>query len=147
MSHYTDFKLYWEEWGGYPDREYAFGNPSLFWIIAQGEDAVACKVFRTSTGSQTLEDHAEWARIPYELVAPLPALLEEIGVFGALKPLLISNPEGDYRFVRDFTGVIGDRPFHFSLNFCSGPINAEYTPLGKRLNEILYAIKNSSQSS
>lgn len=146
MSHYTDFKLYWEEWGGYPDREYAFGNPSLFWIIARGDAAGACKVFRTATGSMTSEDHAEWARIPYELVAPLPALLEEIGVFDVPKPLVISNPKGFYRCVWDFTGVIGDRPFHFSINFCSGPISEEYTPLGRRLNEILFALRNATKN-
>jgi hypothetical protein len=144
MSHYTDFKLYWEEWGGYPDREYAFGNPSLFWIIAQGESAVACKVFRTPTGSMTSEDHAEWARIPYELFAPLPALLEEINVFENPQPLVLSNPAGIYRCVWDFTGVVGDRPFHFAINFCIGPVSEEWTPLGRRIKEILFALRNAA---
>jgi hypothetical protein len=144
MSHYTDFKLYWEEWGGYPDREQAFGNPRLLWIIAQGEGAASCKVFRTSTGSMTSEDHAQWTRIRYELVAPLPPLLEEIGVFENPQPLVLSNPAGDYRCVWDFTGVIGDRPFHFSTNFCSGPQSEEWTPLGRRLHEILFALRSAA---
>lgn len=149
MSHYTDFKLYWEEWDGYPDREHAFGNPNLFWTIAQGESAVACKVFRTSTGSMTSADHAQWARMPCEIFAPLPALLEEIGVFGVLKPLVQSDPAGEYRCVHDFTGVMGEKPFHFAINYCAPhpELELEWTPLGTRLMEILYAIKNSAPPS
>jgi hypothetical protein len=144
MAHYTDFKLYWEEWGGYPDREHAFGNPRLFWIIAQGESAAACNVFRTSTGSMTSADHAEWARIPYELFTPLPALLEEINVFDNPQTLVLSNPAGDYRCVWDFTGVVGDRPFHFAINFCSGPVSEEWTPLGRQFRENLFALRNAA---
>jgi len=29
MSRFTEFKFYWEDWEGYPDRDYPFGNATL----------------------------------------------------------------------------------------------------------------------
>jgi hypothetical protein len=144
VSQYADFKLYWEEWGGYADRAEPFGNPSLLWILAYGENAMACKVYNTPTGSQTATDHAVWQRIPYANVAELPQLLEEISHLDDLTTLVTpppanAKPEGIYRCVWDLTGAIGNQPFHFSINFCTP--GETWTPLGQRLCNVLVGIK------
>jgi hypothetical protein len=144
MSPYTDFKLYWEEWGGYANRAEPFGNPSLLWLFASGENAAACKVYRTIHGSQDVADHARWQRFSYTDIAALPALLEELGSLEDISTLVVSNPlgaypEGVYRCVWDLTGTIGNCPFHISINYCTpGEI---WTPLGQRLCRVLFDVK------
>jgi hypothetical protein len=151
MSPYTDFKLYWEEWGGYADRAEPFGNPSLLWLLAHGENAMACKVYRTIRGSHDIADHARWQRVPYADIAALPGLLEELGALDALcslqdmSTLVASNPEGEYpegiyRCEWDLTGTIGSRPFHFSVNYCTP--GETWTPLGRRLCNALFGVKS-----
>ena len=82
MAHYTDFKLYWELWGGYPDRDLPFGQPELLWFVAAKNNAARCAVRSDAKGSTELVWHANWQNIPYSLIQPLPALLDEIGAFG-----------------------------------------------------------------
>jgi hypothetical protein len=42
MGRYADFTLYWESWGGYPDREEPFGLPQLTWFVASAGSAARC---------------------------------------------------------------------------------------------------------
>lgn len=142
MSRYTDFKLYVEEWGGYPERDHAFGNPGLFWLIASGDKAARCQVSCIPRGAMGASWEASWTSVPYALVEPIPHLLEEIGAFGDLQPLVVPGGVGDYRLVWDVTGVVGVRPFHFSLD-CIAP-GAKLTELGERLRSAVSAIRNHS---
>jgi hypothetical protein len=140
MSHYTDFKLYWEVWGGYPERTYPFGNPELIWIIASENSAARCQVFSESKGSMTLQWKAEWDKIEYEVVDRLKNVLEDIGAFDNLKPLVANAAEGDYRSVWDLTGVDGDRTFRFSLTWTTP--GEQWTALGERFREIMGLLRN-----
>jgi hypothetical protein len=134
MAHYTDFKLYWEQWGGYPDRAESFGNPSLLWILSQGENVGGCKVYRTTQGSQDVTDHAVWRHLSATDIEALKCLIQQCSTYDG--ELVASNPDGDYRVVWDFTGTIGIEPYHFSINYCSPGEN--WTSPGKRLKDFLY---------
>src|SRR5271154_6634430 len=79
MSRFTDLKLYWEDWGGYPDRDYPFGNPTLMWLIASKQAAARCVVRSEAQGAMTVNWSASWENISPTLVEPLPALLHDIG--------------------------------------------------------------------
>jgi hypothetical protein len=139
MSRFTELKLYWEDWGGYPDRDYPFGNPTLTWLIASKEAAARCVVRSASQGAMDVGWSASWENIPYTLVEPLPALLEEIGAFGAAQPLVEDAPDGDYLSVWDLTGAVGERAFHLSVKFsCPGEI---WSPLGHRLRDALMELR------
>jgi hypothetical protein len=139
MSRFSDFKLYWEDWGGYPDRDYPFGNPTLMWLIASKDAAARCMVRSDAKGAMDVSWSARWESIPYTLVEPLPALLDEIGAFGAAQPLVQDAPDGDYLSVWDLTGVVGERPFHLSVKFsCPGEI---WSPLGHRLRDALMELR------
>jgi hypothetical protein len=138
MSHYTDFKLYWEQWGGYPAEAKSFGNPSLLWILSKGENLGGCKVYRTIQGSQDITDHAVWRQLANVDIEALKCLIQECIRYDG--ELVVSNPDGDYRFVDDITGVIGNQPFHFSINYCCP--GESWTSLGKRLRNILFSMQN-----
>jgi len=139
MSRFTEFRLYWEDWGGYPDRDYPFGNPTLTWLIASKEAAARCVVRPDAKGAMDVSWSASWESIPYTLVEPLPALLEEIGAFGAPQPLVEDAADGDYLSVWDLTGAVGDRAFHLSVKFsCPGEI---WSLLGHRLRDALIELR------
>jgi hypothetical protein len=143
VAHFTDLKLYWEQWGGYPERDHPFGNPDLVWIVATRGAAARCRVVGVPAGAMEIRWEASWSSIPYPLVEPLPNLLEEIGAFGTLKPLVASGASGDYRVVHDITGVLDSRAFHFALNFTT-PGHA-WTPFGERLMRMLEAISGAAR--
>jgi len=139
MSRFTYLKLYWEDWGGYPDRDYPFGNPTLMWLIASKETAARCVVRSDVKGSMDVSWSANWEKIPYILIEPMPALLEDIGAFGAPQPLVEDAPDGDYLSVWDLTGVVGERAFHRTIKFsCPGEI---WSPLGHRLRDSLMELR------
>jgi hypothetical protein len=145
MSHYTEFKLYWEQWGGYPDRTYPFGNPNLVWVIATKDSAARCLVRQESRGAMDVQGKADWERIPYTLVEQLIPLLHEAGVFSAaphigMDALVQPAANGDYLCVEDLTGVLDNRPFHLSLKY-SAP-GGEWSPLGERLRTVLIALRD-----
>jgi hypothetical protein len=138
MAGYTTFTLYWEQWGGYPDRPYPFGNPTLTWVVASPEHAACCAVTSTSRGSTEVSWGAEWRPVARRLIDPLPALLDDVGAFGAPAHLVDDAADGDYRVVWALTGVSGDRPFHLEVAFtCPGE---RWTPLGMRLRDALRAL-------
>ena len=140
MAHYTDFKLYWEDWGGYPDRSCPFGEPTLMWVIATKDRTARCIVDRAHRGAMDVTWNAKWKGIPYSLVEPLPNLLEEAGVFTESKPLVEDAADGDYLAVWDLTGIVRARAFHISLKFtCPGE---RWTPLGQKVEAALYALRS-----
>jgi hypothetical protein len=145
MSHYTDFKLYWEQWGGYPDRSYPFGNPNLVWIVATTDSAARCLVHQESRGAMTVEWKANWEQIPYALVAQLIPLLDEACAFSNTplsdeRALVQPSADGDYLCVEDVTGVLGDRPFHLSIKYLVP--GSVWSPLGERLRSALIAMRD-----
>jgi hypothetical protein len=139
MAHFTDLKLYWEEWGGYPERRYPFGEPTLTWILATRDSAARCLIRAESKGAMDVSWTASWAKLPSHLIEPLPALLEDIGAFDSQKPLVADAPDGAYLTVWDLTGVLLDRPFHLSLKFTRP--GERWTPLGQRLRTALIALR------
>ena len=110
---YTDFKLYWEAWGGYVDRPAPFGLPNLLWVIASGTKAAFCSVNHVI---DALHPHKErgwsavWQDLDPDVFAPLPGLLTEAGAFGDPQPLVADPGDGVYRAVDDLTGVYHGRP-------------------------------------
>jgi hypothetical protein len=139
MAIFTDFKLYWESWGGYPDRSFPFGNPSLFWLLASGTGAARCAVARDSSGPARDHWTARWEQVPWDLAEPLPALLRECGAFGEPAPIVTDAVDGDYRVVWDLTGVSNDEPFHLCVNYILP--GERWTPLGIRLRDALGALQ------
>jgi hypothetical protein len=137
MSRYTDFKLFWETYGGYPDR--AFQSPDLIWIVGSGASAARCKVerVRNHLGPRTFT--AVWETIPYEPVEAFKVMLDEIGAFDQLKPLVTVRDSSPYMTVWDFEGLVGERAFHFSLEWFDALPPS--TPLGQRFFEALYALR------
>src|SRR4030095_10794559 len=81
MAGYTTFTLYWEQWGGYPDRPYPFGNPTLTWVVASPEHAACCAGTSTSRGSTGGSWGAKWRPVARRRIDPLPALLDDVGAF------------------------------------------------------------------
>lgn len=139
MSRFTDFKLYWEDWGGYPDRDYPFGNPTLTWLIASKQSAARCIVRSEAEGAMSVNWHASWENVPLALAEPLPALLQDIGAFGAPQPLVEDPADADYLSVWDLTGAVGTRAFHMSIKFgCPGET---WLPLGRRLRDALMELR------
>ena len=139
MSRFTDLKLYWEDWGGYPDRDYPFGNPTLMWLIASKQSAARCIVRSETAAAMVVNWSASWENIPSALVEPLPALLHDIGAFGTPQPLVEDRPDADYLSVWDLTGAVGDHAFHISIKFgCPGEC---WLPLGRRLRDALMELR------
>ncbi len=138
MPPFTDFKLYWETWGGYADRDAPFGAPGLVWILASRTEAARCSVTASPKSASEVLWSAQWTPVPQALIEPLPPLLEQIGAFGQLQPLVSGSAEGPYFSLWDLTGVLHGRAFHFSLRFtCPGE---QWTPLGRRLADALRAL-------
>jgi len=143
MAHFTEFKLYWEIWGGYPDQDYPFGNPTLVWVIASKDSAVRCLVDGEPRGPMEISWSADWKDIQFSLTEPLPVLLEEAGAFSIPKQLVQGAPDGDYLEVWDLTGIFRDRPFGLSLKF-TWP-GEQWSPLGQRLRSALMALRFPSE--
>ncbi len=135
MGHFTDFKLYWEVWGGYPDRSHPFGNPELLWVIASENSAVRCRVFPEAKGAMTIDWNVKWEKIALDVVGQIKNILEEIGAYDKLQPVVTNTVEGDYLMVWDITGVEGSRAFSISLKWTTP--GEQWTPLGERFREIM----------
>jgi len=139
MAHFTDLKLYWEDWSGYPERSKPFGEPTLTWILATRDAAARCLIRAEAKGAMDVTWKAGWTKLPFRLVEPLPAILEDVGAFGSQKPLIADGPDGAYLTVWDLTGVLLDRSFHLSLTFTRP--GERWTPLGERLRTALIALR------
>jgi hypothetical protein len=139
MAHFTDLKLYWEDWSGYPERSNPFGEPTLTWILATRDAAARCLISAEAKGAMDVTWKAGWTKLPFRLVEPLPALLEDVGAFGSQRPLIADGPDGAYLTVWDLTGVVLDRTFHLSLKFTRP--GERWTPLGERLRTALIALR------
>ncbi len=133
---YATFSLYWERWGGYPDRSYPFGAPSLVRVLASSGGASVTLVDERSSGPDVMTV-ARTSRLPVELVSPLPGLISSaLAVSGAL----IDDPgDGDYQVVDELTGV-GEGAFHLSLAYTT-PSAAVWTPAARELMDALNEIR------
>jgi hypothetical protein len=139
MGRYTEFTLYWETWGGYPDRAEPFGLPQLTWFVASADSAARCVVRSQPEGSMGVTWSAEWQQLPRELLAPVPGLLEEAGAFGEPAPLVVGDAPGDYLVVWELTGALRDRPFRLSVQHKQP--GCQWTPLGQRLSDSLHSLQ------
>jgi hypothetical protein len=139
MGRFTDFRFYWEEYGSYPDRNYPFGLPSLVWIVAK-DKAVRCRVCSESKSASEVLWTAAWKQIPYESVQRLKDILEEVGAFGELQPLVQNRHGGVYLVLWDITAVVGDHTCHFSVEFTTP--GERWTPIGKRFQEVMAALRS-----
>jgi hypothetical protein len=141
MGKFADFQFYWEEYGSYPDRDFPFGLPTLIWLIAK-DNAVRCRVSAESKSAMEVQWSADWKQIPSEIVQRLTDILEEVGAFGELKPLVENSQDGDYLVVWDLTGVFGQRTFHFSVEWtCPGE---RWTLIGERFREVMVALRSAT---
>jgi hypothetical protein len=140
MDRYSDFTLYWEDWGGYADREEPFGLPWLVWVVASADRAARCEVAQRSVSAGEVTWSAGWQRIPRDLVDPLPRLLDEAGAFGNPQPLVDDAAHAPYVSVWQLTGVARGRPFHLRLRFTTP--GERWTPLGRRLADALHALRS-----
>jgi hypothetical protein len=135
MSRYTQFKLYWEDWTGYPDQSHPWAEPTLVWIVATRETASRCLVDRQAKDNKVIWN-ANWQALPYSKVRELVRLLHEVGVFDKPKQLVEDSGDGDYLSVWDLTGVLDDRVFHMSLSFRSP--GHKWNTLGQQLKNALF---------
>lgn len=138
MGRYTEFTLYWEDWGGYPDRKSPFGLPQLTWFVASPDSAARCLVRSESKGSMEIAWNAEWQQLPRELLDPVPGLLEEAGAFGEPVPLVGDVAAGDYLMVWELTGAVRDRPFRLAVERTVP--GSQWTALGQRLADSLHSL-------
>jgi hypothetical protein len=138
MGHYVDVTLYWQRWGGYPDREIPFGPPELWCFVAKEDRAARCLVSPLPDHTPAATPGAGWQQIPPGLLRPVPALLHEAGAFGAPLPLVTGPAVGDYLQVWELTGVVHDRPCHLTVRFTAP--GTRWTPLGQRLADTLRAL-------
>lgn len=134
MGRYTNFSLYWESWGGYADREAAFGFPTLVCVVASAENAAVCTVITDPKRLPDIGWSADWRRVPLEDVAHLRALLEEV----AQAPVVTGAEGGDYLSVENLTGALHGHPFHVTFQYTMA---AELTPLGRRLMTALAELR------
>jgi hypothetical protein len=142
MGRFVDCRLYWEEYGSYPDRDQPFGLPSLVWVIAK-DKAARCRVSAEPKSASEVLWSADWKQVPYATVQGLKDMLEEVGAFGELKPLVENGRGGDYLVVWDITGVVGDRAFHFSVEFTAP--GERWTPIGERFRQVLAALRSAAE--
>jgi len=141
MSRFVDFRFYWEEYGSYPERDSPFGLPRLIWVVAK-DKAVRCQVSANPKTATEVAWSADWKPVPCEAVQRLKDALEETGAFGEVKPLVENGPPGDYLVVWDITGAIGDRAFHFSVEFTTP--GERWTPIGERFQRALAALRSAT---
>lgn len=139
MGRYTEFTLYWESWGGYPDRAEPFGLPQLTWFVASAGNAARCVVRSQPEGPTRVTWSAQWEPLPRELLDPVPGLLEEAGAFGEPAPLVRDNAAGDYLVVWELSGVLRDRPFRLTVQHKQP--GCRWTPIGQRLSDSLRALQ------
>jgi hypothetical protein len=140
VGRYTDFTLYWEKWGGYPERKEPFGLPTLTWFIATADRAMRCLVRSQPKDATTVTWSAEWQQLPRKLLDPVPGLLEEAGAFGEPAPLLVEDTaEGAYLEVWELTGALHDRPFRLAVHRTEF---GHWPPLtlGRRLSDSLHSL-------
>jgi hypothetical protein len=138
VGRYTDFTLYWERWGGYPERKEPISLPELTWFIATADSAMRCLVRAHAEGG-TITWSAQWQRLPRELLDPVPGLLEEAGAFDEPVPLLEDITEGPYIEVWELTGALHDRPFRLVVQRTE-PGQWPPLTLGRRLSDSLSSL-------
>jgi hypothetical protein len=143
MGRYASFSLYWESWGGYPERSYPFGGPTLVRVLASADFASVTLVGERSEGPQRLVTKARAERLPAELVTPLPGLLAAAGAFGDPVPLVDDPGDGDYLVVDDLTGFSDGRPFHLSLQHTTSAALV-WRPAARRLMDALQSIRGAA---
>lgn len=139
MGRYTEFTLYWESWGGYPDREEPFGLPQLTWFVASAGSAARCVVRSQPEGPARVTWSAQWQQLPRELLDPVPGLLEAAGAFGEPVPLVEDNAAGDYLVVWELTGALRDRPFRLAVQHKQP--GCQWTAVGQRLADSLRSLQ------
>jgi hypothetical protein len=146
VGRYTEFTLYWEQWGGYANRETPFGLPRLAWFIASPEGAMRCLVAAQHKGPMDRTWGADWQQIPGRLLGPIPGLLEEAGAFGQFAPLLKGGTEDDatieYLVVDELTGAVRDRPFRLVVHTIVPSFSWPSHSLGERLSGCLAGLMN-----
>lgn len=138
MGRYTDFRLYWEIWNGYPDREEPFANPNLVWVIASDDNASVCSVRREpGPSAHEIVWNARWRRLAVDEFRDLLGLLDQ----AQHAPLSTAVAGGDYLIAWKVTGVRSRRPFGLSAEYTAGPGGAGLTPLGQRMATMLHALE------
>lgn len=138
MGRYTDFSLLWTSFGGYANREEAFGLPSIVCVIAKEGRACRFHTWREPVSASDVRDLATWHDVPAETFGELRRLLDDIGAFGDLKPLLKSDGESPYFVSWEFTGTDAGRPFHFCLEWkAPGEV---WTTDGERFRKVINSL-------
>lgn len=136
---YTSFSLYWESWGGYPDRETPFGAPTLVRVLASASYASVTLVGNRPSGPDVITA-ARTEPLSLDLVTPLPGLLS--AALAVPGPLVDDPGDGDYRVVEDLTGF-SDGPFQVSLDYTT-PASVTWAPEARRLMDALYRIRQAA---
>jgi hypothetical protein len=142
MGRFVDFHFYWEEYSSYPDSDSPYGLPSLLWVIAK-DHAACCQVCAAPKSASQAVWSATWRQVSGKLVRRLNDILEEVGAFGDLTPLVQSPERGDSLTVWEITGAIKDRSFRFSVEFTSP--GERWSAIGEEFRAILAALRAAAE--
>lgn len=126
-----DLALYWVRSSIHWEEKFVPRSPALTTLLAiHPHDGMTCHV-----PAEFGKHVPSWTRVTRERVEEIERLLEEVGAFGTLKPLVEGNATGYYFVTWQITGSLKGRPFELQLNFVEP--GEKWNALGQRFQDAL----------